>query len=50
MSREKLGRSKSMAFRELKCFNEALLAKQEWRLVRQLDSLVTQIIKENYNP
>lgn len=44
MSWEKLEHSKfmgGMGFRELECFNKALLAKQGWRLVQQLDSLVT---------
>jgi ribonuclease HI len=53
MSWKKLGRSKSvggLGFRELECFNKALLAKQGWRLIQQPDSLVAQIFKEKYYP
>ncbi|XP_045831362.1 uncharacterized protein LOC123922707 [Trifolium pratense] len=39
-----------MGFRNLRAFNEALLAKQGWRLITQPNSLVTQIIKAKYYP
>jgi hypothetical protein len=47
-----MGHSKAMGgmgLRELEyCFNKALLAKQGWHMIKQLDSLVAQIIKEKY--
>jgi hypothetical protein len=39
-----------MGFRDLVCFNKALLAKQCWRLLQNQDSLVAQIIKAKYYP
>ncbi|PNY16050.1 ribonuclease H, partial [Trifolium pratense] len=39
-----------MGFRNLRAFNEALLAKQGWRLITQPNSLVTQILKAKYYP
>lgn len=53
MSCRKMGRAKSqggMGFRDLHCFNNALLAKQCWRLVQQPESLVAKIIKAKYYP
>lgn len=53
MSWEKLGRSKDrggMGFRDLECFNLALLAKQGWRLIQNPDTLVARIFKEKYYP
>ena len=44
MSKEK-GR---MGFRDLICFNKALLAKQCWRLLKSPDSLAARIIKAKY--
>lgn len=39
-----------MRFRDLVSFNKALLAKQCWRLLKNLDSLVTQILQAKYFP
>jgi hypothetical protein len=39
-----------MGFRSLKAFNEALLAKQGWRLFTNPDSLVAQVLKAKYYP
>jgi hypothetical protein len=53
MSWAKLGRAKEsggMGFRDLECFNLALLAKQGWRLIHNSDSLVSQIFREKYYP
>jgi hypothetical protein len=53
MSWEKLGRAKErggMGFRDLECFNLALLAKQGWRLIHNVDSLVSHIFREKYYP
>ena len=49
----KVGVSKGnggLDFRDIECFNQALLAKQGWRLVQQPNSLVGKIIKEKYYP
>lgn len=37
-----------MGFRNLKCFNKSLLAKQYWRLFQNLDSLAVEILKAKY--
>jgi hypothetical protein len=39
-----------MGFRDLKCFNIALLAKQGWGLLFNSDSLVSKVLKEKYYP
>ncbi|KAL5574974.1 hypothetical protein UlMin_016673 [Ulmus minor] len=39
-----------LGFRNLECFNKALLAKQGWRLLRNLDSLVGKVFKACYFP
>jgi hypothetical protein len=39
-----------MGFRNLICFNKALLAKQCWRLIQSSESLVGRIIKAKYYP
>ncbi|KAA3460796.1 RNA-directed DNA polymerase reverse transcriptase family protein [Gossypium australe] len=39
-----------MGFRDLSKFNIALLAKQGWRLVTNLDSLLGRIYKAKYYP
>jgi hypothetical protein len=38
-----------LGFRDLVSFNKALLAKQIWRLLQQLDSLVARIFKAKYH-
>jgi hypothetical protein len=51
MSWEKMGRSKAqegIGFRDLTCCNKALLAKQRWRIIQNLDSLVGSILKAKY--
>jgi len=53
MSWKKLGRKKEiggMGFRELDCFNMAMLAKQGWRLLKISDSLAARVLKEKYYP
>jgi hypothetical protein len=53
MSWEKLGVAKSsggMGFQDLNVFNQALLAKQCWRLWTSPDSLTAQIFKSKYYP
>lgn len=37
-----------MGFRDLKCFNQALLVKQAWRLHEEADSMVGSIFKARY--
>jgi ribonuclease HI len=53
MSWNKMGISKKhggMGFRDLVCFNKALLAKQIWRLWKNPDSLIARIMKAKYYP
>lgn len=53
MSWERMGQAKGkdgLGFRDLECFNRALLAKQGWQLVQQPDSLVAQIMRDKYYP
>lgn len=40
----------SMGFKALVCFNNALLARQYWRLLQNPKSLATRIIKAKYYP
>lgn len=37
-----------MGFRNLVCFNQALIAKQVWRLIAHPESLVSNIFKARY--
>ncbi|XP_059436470.1 uncharacterized protein LOC132169451 [Corylus avellana] len=51
MSWERMGRAKNvggLGFRDLICFNKALLAKQCWRLLQYPYSLAAKIIKAKY--
>jgi hypothetical protein len=53
MSWEKMGLGKAsggMGFRDLNCFNRALLAKQCWRLWKNPDSLVARLMRAKYYP
>jgi hypothetical protein len=53
MKWSKMGEAKNcggIGFRDFKCFNKALLAKQFWRLWNMPYSLVSQIIKAKYYP
>ena len=53
LSWKKMGLAKDsggLGFRDLEWFNLALLAKQEWRLAQNPDSLVAKILKEKYYP
>ena len=46
-----MGKTKAkggMGYRDLECFNMAMLAKQGWRLVQNLDSLVAKVFHEKY--
>lgn len=50
---EKMGKAKEqrgLGYRDLECFNMALLAKQGWRLIQSPESLVAKIYKEKYYP
>jgi hypothetical protein len=50
---EKITRPKSqggIGFRDLRVFNQALLARQAWRLIQFPDSLCARIIKAKYYP
>lgn len=37
-----------MGFRDLKVFNQALLAKQGWRLICNPDSFISKVLKAKY--
>lgn len=53
ISWEKMGHSKykrGMSFRYLVIFSKALLAKQIWRILKYLNSLVARILKVKYFP
>ena len=39
-----------IGFRNMECFNEAMLAKQVWRLLRESNSLVACVLKASYYP
>lgn len=48
---EKLSHAKSrggMGFRDLTCFNQALMAKQRWRLLQLPNSLVSKVLQARY--
>ena len=51
LSWEKLTKRKSqggMGFKDLKVFNQALLARQAWRLIAHPDSLCARVLKAKY--
>lgn len=53
MAWSRMVRSKShgsLGFRDMKLFNQALLARQAWRLVQVPDSLCAQVMKAKYYP
>jgi hypothetical protein len=39
-----------MGFRDIHCFNLAVLAKEAWRLITHPDSLCATILKAKYYP
>ena len=44
------GRGAGMGFRDLVSFNKALLAKQVWHLLKDLNSLTAKILRVKYYP
>jgi hypothetical protein len=53
MAWRRMGRSKDLGglgYRDIDCFNTALLAKQCWRLLKRPESLAARVMREKYFP
>lgn len=46
----KTGGLRGMGFRDFECFNDALLGKQCWRILKVPNSLVSHILRAKYFP
>jgi hypothetical protein len=43
-------KTRGLGFKDLHCFNLAMLAKQIWRLANELESLCAQVLRAKYYP
>ena len=46
----KQNRGGVLGFRDMHMFNQALLARQGWRLIHKLDSLCSRVLKSEHYP